>query len=100
MLAPFAPHLCEELWSAMGEPGSVCLAKFPEFEAAYLVESSFEYPVSINGKMRFKQEFPLDKPIKDIEQEIAQNPQTLKYIEGSAIKKTIVVKGKIINIVI
>lgn len=100
MLAPFAPHLCEELWSAMGETGSVCLAKFPEFEAAYLVESSFEYPVSINGKMRFKQEFPLDKPIKDIEQEIAQNPQTLKYTEGSAIKKTIVVKGKIINIVI
>lgn len=100
MLAPFAPHLCEELWSAMGENSSVCLAQFPEFEAAYLVESSFEYPVSINGKMRFKQEFPLDKPTKEIEQEIAQNPQTLKYTEGAAIKKTIVVKGKIINIVI
>lgn len=100
ILAPFAPHLCEELWSGMGATTSVCLAQFPEFEATYLVESSFEYPVSINGKMRFKHEFQLDKPIKEIEQEIAQNTQTIKYTEGAAIKKTIVVKGKIINIVI
>lgn len=99
LISPFAPHIAEELWSMMGQPGSVCDAQYPKFNAEYLVENSFEYPISINGKMRFKQEFALDTPITDIQTQITANEQTVKYTEGAQIKKIIVVPGKIINIV-
>lgn len=77
----------------------MCDAAYPTFDGQYLVESSFEYPVSINGKMRFKREFALDMDVKEIEQAIAADAQTVKYVEGKAVKKIIVVKGKIINVV-
>ncbi|MEG2479335.1 MAG: leucine--tRNA ligase [Mucinivorans sp.] len=99
LMAPFTPHIAEELWQFMGGKGSVCDAPYPVFNADYLVEDSFEYPVSINGKMRFKRLFALGLDRAEIEREIVADAQTLKYTQGRPIKKIIVVQGKIINIV-
>ena len=99
LIAPFAPHIAEELWHAMGHETTVCDATFPEFKAEYLVENSFEYPVMINGKLRFKQEYALDLGQDDIAQHIVTTEGAQKWLEGKAPKKIIVVKGKIINIV-
>ncbi|MEG2614110.1 MAG: leucine--tRNA ligase, partial [Alistipes sp.] len=100
LLAPFAPHIAEELWHRMGHPTSVCTATFPLFEAKYLTESVFEYPVSINGKMRFKKEYPLDATPAMISEEIVRLPEVEKWLDGKAPRKIIVVPGKIINIVL
>ena len=100
LIAPFAPHIAEELWHTLGHESSVCDAKYPEVCAEYLVENSHEYPVSINGKMRFKKEFPLDMSNDEITAAVLADPAAQKWIEGRAPKKVIVVKGKIINIVI
>ena len=100
LIAPFAPHIAEELWHTLGHTTSVCDAKYPEVCAEYLVENSHEYPVSINGKMRFKKEFPLDMPNDEITAAVLADPAAQKWTEGRAPKKVIVVKGKIINIVI
>ena len=99
LIAPFAPHIAEELWHAMGHTTTVCDARFPEFNAEYLVENSFEYPVMINGKLRFKQEYALDMSEQDIVAHIVTTDGAQKWLEGKAPKKIIVVKGKIINIV-
>ena len=99
LIAPFAPHIAEELWHAMGHETTVCDAKFPEFNPEYLVENSFEYPVMINGKLRFKQEYALDMDQNAIAEHIVTTEGALKWLEGKAPKKIIVVKGKIINIV-
>ena len=99
LIAPFAPHIAEELWHAMGHDTTVCDAKFPEFNSEYLVENSFEYPVMINGKLRFKQEYALDMEQNAIAEHIVTTEGTQKWLEGKAPKKIIVVKGKIINIV-
>ena len=100
LIAPFAPHIAEELWHTLGHETSVCDAKYPEVCAEYLVENSHEYPVSINGKMRFKKEFPLDMSNDEITAAVLADPAAQKWTEGRAPKKVIVVKGKIINIVI
>ena len=100
LIAPFAPHIAEELWHTLGHTTSVCDAKYPEVCAEYLVENSHEYPVSINGKMRFKKEFPLDMSNDEITAAVLADPAAQKWTEGRAPKKVIVVKGKIINIVI
>ncbi len=100
LIAPFAPHIAEELWSVLGHQTSVCDAKYPEVCAEYLVESSHEYPVSINGKMRFKKELPLDMSNEEITAAVLADPAADKWVEGRTPKKVIVVKGKIINIVI
>jgi leucyl-tRNA synthetase len=100
LIAPFAPHIAEELWHTLGHESSVCDAKYPEFCAEYLVENSHEYPVSINGKMRFKKEFALDMPNDEIIAAVLADPAAQKWTEGREPKKVIVVKGKIINIVI
>ena len=100
LIAPFAPHIAEELWHTLGHNSSVCDAKYPEVCAEYLVENSHEYPVSINGKMRFKKEFPLDMSNDEITAAVLADPAAQKWTEGRAPKKVIVVKGKIINIVI
>jgi leucyl-tRNA synthetase len=100
LIAPFAPHIAEELWHTLGHETSVCDAKYPEFCAEYLVENSHEYPVSINGKMRFKKELPLDMPNDEIIATVLADPAAQKWTEGREPKKVIVVKGKIINIVI
>ena len=100
LIAPFAPHIAEELWHTLGHETSVCDAKYPEFCAEYLVENSHEYPVSINGKMRFKKELPLDMSNEEIIATVLADPAAQKWTEGREPKKVIVVKGKIINIVI
>jgi leucyl-tRNA synthetase len=100
LLSSYAPHIAEELWYKLGEKGSVTYAQFPTFNPEYLVESAFEYPVSFNGKMRFKVELPLALNVADIEKEILANEHTAKYLEGKAPKKIIVVHGKIVNVVV
>ena len=99
LIAPFAPHIAEELWHALGHETTVCDAPFPKYNADYLVENSFEYPVMINGKLRFKQEYALDMSQDDIAQDIVTTEGAQKWLEGKQPKKIIVVKGKIINIV-
>ena len=100
LIAPFAPHIAEELWhEALGKTTTVCDAEFPKFVAEYLVENSFEYPVMINGKLRFKQEYSLEMSQDDIQKDIVATEGAQKWLEGKQPKKIIVVKGKIINIV-
>lgn len=99
LLSPFAPHIAEELWSLLGHEGTVCDATFPVFDPACIVENSFEYPVSFNGKLRFKCALPLDLGREEVENRIRQDERTLKQLDGKAIKKVIVVPKKIINIV-
>jgi leucyl-tRNA synthetase len=101
ILAPFAPHVAEELWAALGnEPGSVSRQPFPQFNPAYLVESSFEYPVQINGKVRVTMNFPLDTVPADIEREVLANETVQKWLEGKAPKKVVVVPKRIVNVVV
>lgn len=100
LLSPFAPHICEELWNRLGHNESISFATFPEYVEAYTVENTFEYPVSFNGKMRFKMTFPKDMPLKEVEKGVIENPQTAKYLDGGSVKKIIVVPCKIINIVV
>lgn len=100
LIAPFAPHLAEELWSQVGHTTTVFNAPFPEYDAKYLVEDSVEYPVSFNGKMRFKKTLPASLSAKEVEQAVLEDPASEKYLEGKAPKKVIVVPGKIVNIVV
>lgn len=100
LIAPYAPHLAEELWHQLGNDESIFFARFPGFNPAYLVESTFEYPVSFNGKMRFKLELPVGMPVPEIEQAALQAPESEKWLQGNPPRKIIVVPQKIINIVI
>ena len=100
LLAPFAPHIAEELWERLGHTASVCDAPYPVCDESYLVEQSFEYPVMINGKLRFKQEYALTASPDEITADIVARPAAQKWLDGKAPKKVIVVKGKIINIVL
>ena len=99
LIAPFAPHIAEELWEAMGHAESIFDAAYPEWDEKYLVESEFEYPVMVNGKLRFKQTYALDKKPQEIQSDIVNTEGAQKWLEGKAPKKIIVVPGKIINIV-
>lgn len=100
LLAPFAPHLCEELWEKLGHTTSVCDAPWPLFNASHLAESSFNYPVSFNGKMRFKMNMPVDASNKEIEEAVKSHESAQKWLEGKTIRKIIIVPNKIINVVI
>ena len=99
LIAPFAPHIAEELWEVMGHSESVFDAEYPIFEPKHLEESAFEYPVMVNGKLRFKQTYPLTMTPDEIQAAIVETEGAQKWLEGKAPKKIIVVKGKIINIV-
>ena len=99
LVAPFAPHIAEELWKRLGNAESITYAPYPIHEEKYLQEDSKEYPVSFNGKVRFKRAFPTDMPIAEIEQAILADPQTAEQLQGKAPKKIIVVPNRIINIV-
>jgi leucyl-tRNA synthetase len=99
ILSPFAPHIAEELWHLLGNATSVTRACFPRYDENLLTENSFEYPVSFNGKTRFKMELPLDVDKEQIEEAVMANAQTQKLLDGKLPKKIITVKGKIINIV-
>ncbi|MDB4334903.1 leucine--tRNA ligase [bacterium] len=100
LLASFAPHLSEELWSILGNKTTVCDAQWPEFVAAHLVEANFSYPVSFNGKMRFMLDLPVDMSKEDIEKSALADPNAQKWVEGKTVRKVIVVPKKIINIVV
>ena len=101
LLSPFAPHMAEELWEALGHTGSVCDAAFPEYVEAYTVEDSVTYPVQFNGKMRFTVDQPKSASPAEVEAAVRALPQTAKYVtEGQSIVKVIVVPGRIINIVV
>jgi leucyl-tRNA synthetase len=100
IIAPYAPHLAEELWSKLGHTESITYAVFPEVKEEYLVESVFNYPVSFNGKTRFFQEYDLSLSKEAIEKEVLNLEQTQKYLEGKTPKKIIVVHNKIVNIVV
>ncbi|WP_159799692.1 leucine--tRNA ligase [Flavobacterium sp. MK4S-17] len=99
LISPYAPHIAEELWHRLGHQGSISTVKFPVFNPEHLVESSKEYPVSFNGKMRFKIELPMDMPAGEIEKAILADERTVQQLNGQQPKKVIIVPGKIINIV-
>ena len=99
LIAPYAPHIAEEVWSAMGHETSICNAEFPICNESYLVESNTKYPISFNGKVRFTMELPADMSKEDVEKTVLANEQTEKYLDGKAPKKVIVVPNKIVNIV-
>lgn len=99
LISPYAPHIAEELWERMGHTESISKAPFPKFDAKYLVESSKEYPISFNGKMRFTIELPLDLTKDEIEAAVMSHEKTAHYLEGRTPKKVIIVPGKIVNIV-
>ncbi len=99
IVSPYAPHIAEELWERMGHKASISTAPFPKFEEQYLVESSKEYPISFNGKMRFKLELPVDMGKEDIEAAVMAHEKTQQQLQGRSPKKIIVVPGKIVNIV-
>lgn len=100
LLAPYAPHIAEELWQLLGHKQSVCDTRWPEFEEEYLIESSFTCPISFNGKTRFTLDIPLNLAKEEVEKLVLANEQTAKYLEGKAPKKIIVVPNKIVNVVI
>lgn len=99
LLSPFAPHIAEELWNRLGNKESISSAKFPEYNAAYTIEDSFEYPVSFNGKLRFKLTLSRGLTVKEIEEAVMADENTSKYLAGGSVKKVIIVPNKIINIV-
>ncbi len=99
VLAPFAPHICEELYHMLGNSGSVCDAQWPSYDEKFLVESSVKYPISFNGKVRFTLELPADMDKAEVEKTALSNEQTIKLLDGKPTKKVIVVPGKIVNIV-
>ncbi|WP_340077284.1 leucine--tRNA ligase [Leptobacterium sp. I13] len=99
IMAPYAPHIAEELWEKLGHKRGITFALFPEYEEKYLVESTKEYPVSFNGKLRFKTELSLDLSKEEIEKIILADERTQQQLAGRTPKKVIVVPGKIINIV-
>ncbi|MEC3906600.1 leucine--tRNA ligase [Tamlana sp. 2201CG12-4] len=99
LISSYAPHIAEELWEALGNEGSIATVPFPEFNESHLVESSKNYPISFNGKMRFTMELPLDMSKDAIEAAVLANEKTQEQLQGRTPKKVIVVPGKIVNIV-
>ncbi len=100
LLSPFAPHFSEEIWERLGHSTSISNQPWPSFDDKYLLEQMHEYPISFNGKMRFKIAMALDLSKKQIEQIVINNEKSRKYLTGKTPKKIIVVPGKIVNIVI
>ena len=100
VLAPFAPHVAEELWELYGNTTVLSFHPWPVFNEAYLTENTFEYPVSFNGKVRFKIELPVDMPAAEIEKTVLTHDHTDKWIEGKSIAKIIIVPNKIVNVVV
>ena len=99
LISPYAPHVCEELWSLLGNAGSIDFAPFPALNEAYLVEDEIEYPVSFNGKMRFKLSLSAELSKEEIEEIVMKDEKVIQQLDGAKLKKIIVVPKKIINIV-
>jgi leucyl-tRNA synthetase len=100
VMTPFAPHVCEELWEAIGNSGSICDAQWPEWNEEYLKENSVNYTISFNGKARFNMEFPVDATNDAIQAAVLADERAQKWTEGKTPKKVIVVPKKIVNVVI
>ncbi|MGI6243723.1 MAG: leucine--tRNA ligase [Prevotella sp.] len=100
LIAPFTPHIAEELWEQLGQEGSVCDAEWPEWNEEYLAENEIQMTVSFNGKARFQKTFAVDATKEDIEKQTLEDERTAKYIDGKQIIKVIVVPKKIVNIVV
>jgi len=100
IISPYAPHISEELWSLLGHDESIALTSYPEYNEQYIQEDTFEYPVSINGKLRTKITFNLDMPKEDMEKEILASNVVQKWLEGKDPKRIIIVPEKIINVVV
>jgi leucyl-tRNA synthetase len=100
IIAPYAPHIAEELWSLLGNNQTIFGAKWPGLNKEYLIESTFTCPVSFNGKTRFTLDIPLNLSQADVEKIILENEYTLKYLEGKQPRKVIIVPNKIVNIVV
>ena len=100
LIAPFAPHIAEELWHQFGNEGTVCDATWPEFNEKYLIESEIQLTVSFNGKARYQKKFPADAQNDAIQKEVLEDERSQKYLEGKQVIKVIVVPKKIVNIVI
>ncbi|WP_297982574.1 leucine--tRNA ligase [uncultured Chryseobacterium sp.] len=99
IVSPYAPHISEELWSLLGHNSSIEFEAFPTLDEKYLVEDEIDYPVSFNGKMRFKLSLPADLEVKQIEESAMKDERTLQHLDGNNPKKVIIVPKKIINIV-
>jgi len=99
LISPYAPHIAEELWEKLGNKGSISTVAFPTLDEKYLIESSKEYPVSFNGKMRFTIELSLDLSVSEIQEIIMKDERTLKQLDGKTPNKIIIVPGKVINLV-
>jgi leucyl-tRNA synthetase len=99
-LAPYAPHIAEEIWEKLGHSGSISNAEFPIWDNKYLIENTFDYPVSINGKVRSKMSFPTDAQREDMEKAVLEDEQVQRFMEGKNPKKIIIVPNKIINVVV
>ena len=101
VLSPYAPHICEELWSLLGNaPGTLSYAPYPTFNPDYLVEDEYAYPISINGKTKINLSISLSLDPPAVEQFVLASPEVQKYLDGKTPKKVIVVKGRIVNIVL
>ena len=100
ILAPFAPHIAEEIYSLCGNSTTVCDAAFPECDERHLVEATVKYPVSFNGKVRFTLDLPADTSVEEVEKSALAHDETQKWLQGKAVKKVIVVPRKIVNIVV
>ncbi|MBO7067975.1 MAG: leucine--tRNA ligase [Bacteroidaceae bacterium] len=100
LIAPFAPHIAEELWEALGNKGSVCDAQWPQYEEKYLVETSVKLGVQFNGKVRFAMDFPANATPDQMVQMATSAPEAQKHLEGMQIVKTIAIPGRIVNIVV
>lgn len=99
-LAPFAPHIAEELWHKLGNEQTICDAKYPELNEEYLKENVFSYAISFNGKSRFVLEFPADASNAEIEKTVLEHPYSQKWLDGKSPRKVIIVPRKIVNIVV
>ena len=100
ILSPYAPHIAEELWQLLGHNTTVSGATFPQWNEMYLIENEFDYPVSVNGKTRFKIQLPLSIGKEEIEKQVMASEEMQKWTNGNAPKKVIVVPGRIVNVVI
>jgi len=100
LVSPYAPHIAEEIWHQLGHNETLAYEAFPQWDEKYLVEDTFLYPVSFNGKLRFKLEFPLDMPKEEIEKAVVATEEARRWLEGKTPKKIIVVPKRIINIVV
>jgi len=100
IVSPYAPHMTEELWELLGHADGISTATYPSYNEAYLKEDAHEYPISVNGKMRVKIEFPFDMLKEEIERQVLASEAVQKWTEGKTPKKVIIIPNKIVNIVV